>query len=211
LQCPLRYIGLGKISVEFDSNIPDTSLVARAQQGDLDAFNQLTLRYERQVYNVSFRMFGDHQLAEDVTQETLLKAYRGLAKFRGENLKAWLLRIASNTCNDLFRSWRGRQDISLDLLTEDVGATWVSSEPSPENEALRGELGLEIQRGLLTLPQNQRIVLILVDMEGMSYEEAAEATGISPGTLRSRLSRARGKLRDYLLKKRELLPSSFRQ
>jgi RNA polymerase sigma-70 factor (ECF subfamily) len=72
-------------------------------------------------------------------------------------------------------------------------------------------LGREIQRGLLTLPQEQRIVLVLVDVEGMSYEEAAEAVGISPGTLRSRLSRARAKLRDYLLQKGELLPPSFRQ
>ena len=207
----MGYIGLGKISLEFTSNIPDASLVARAQQGDLDAFNQLAQRYERQVYNVSFRMLGDPQLAEDATQETLLKAYRGIAKFRGENLRAWLLRIASNTCNDFFRSRRGRQDLSLELLTEESGVTWTSSDPSPEEEALRGELGLEIQRGLLTLPRDQRMVLILVDVEGMSYEEAAEAMVISPGTLRSRLSRARAKLRDYLLKKRELLPSSFRQ
>ena len=211
LKCPLRYIGLGKISLELNSNIPDAPLVARAQQGDLDAFNQLAERYERQVYNVASRMLGDPQLAEDATQETLLKAYRGMAKFRGENLRAWLLRIASNTCNDIFRSRRGRQDISLELLTEEGGVTWASSDPSPEEEALRGELGLEIQRGLLTLPVDQRMVLILVDVEGMSYEEAAQATGISPGTLRSRLSRARAKPRDYLLKKGELLPPSFRQ
>ena len=211
LKCLLRYIGLGKTSLEFTSNIPDASLVARAQQGDLDAFNQLAQRYERQVYNVSFRMLGDHQLAEDVTQETLLKAYRGMAKFRGDNLRAWLLRIASNTCNDFFRSRRGRHDLSLELLTEEDGVTWASSDPSPEEEALRVELGLEIQRGLLRLPLEQCMVLILVDVEGMSYEEAAVATGISPGTLRSRLSRARAKLRDYLLQKRELLPSSFRQ
>ena len=211
LKCPLRYIGLGKSTLDFTSDTPDASLVAWAQQGDLDAFNQLAQRYERQVYNVSFRMLGDPQLAEDATQETLLKAYRGMSKFRGENLRAWLLRIASNTCKDFYRSRRDRHDISLEVLTEEGGVTWASSDPSPEEEALRGELGLEIQRGLLTLPADQRMVLILVDVEGMSYEEAAEATGISPGTLRSRLSRARAKLRDYLLKTRELLPSSFRQ
>jgi RNA polymerase sigma-70 factor (ECF subfamily) len=211
LRCPLRYIDLGKNSLEFTSNIPDASLVAQAQHGDLDAFNQLAQRYERHVYNVSFRMLGNSQLAEDVTQETFLKAYRGLAKLRGDNLRAWLLRIASNTCNDLLRSRRGRQDVSLELLTEEREVTWASSDPSPEEEALRGELGREIQRGLLTLPQEQRMVLVLVDVEGMSYEEAAEAIGISPGTVRSRLSRARAKLRDYLLQKGELLPPSFRQ
>ena len=197
--------------MEFTSDIPDASLVTLAQHGDLDAFNQLAQRYERQVYNVSFRMLGNTQLAEDVTQESLLKAYRGIEGFRGENLRAWLLRIASNVCKDFLRSRRGRQDLSLELLTEESGDTWASSEPSPEQEALRGELGQEIQRGLLTLPRDQRMVLVLVDVEGMSYEEAAESVGISPGTLRSRLSGARAKLRDYLLQKRELLPPSFRQ
>lgn len=185
--------------------------MAQAQHGDLDAFNQLAQRYERQVYSVSFRMLGNSQLAEDMTQETLLKAYRGIARFRGDNLRAWLLRIASNACNDLLRSRRGKQDLSLELLTEESGDIWASSDPSPEQEALRRELGREIQRGLLTLPREQRMVLILVDVDGMSYEEAAQCAGISPGTLRSRLSRARAKLRDYLLQKRELLPPSFRQ
>lgn len=186
-------------------------MVAQAQHGDLDAFNQLVQRYERQIYNVSFRMLGNSQLAEDITQETLLKAYRGMAGFRGENLRAWLFRIASNACNDLLRSRRNRQDLSLELLTEESGDIWTSSDPSPEREALRGELGREIQRGLLTLPREQRVALILVDVEGMGYEEAAQSIGIPPGTLRSRLSRARAKLRNYLLQKRELLPPSFRQ
>jgi RNA polymerase sigma-70 factor (ECF subfamily) len=207
----LRYIYLGKNRLEFTSDIPDASLVALAQHGDLDAFNQLAQRYERHIYNVSFRMLGNAQFAEDVTQESLLKAYRGIAGFRGENLKAWLLRIASNACNDFLRSRRGRQDLSLEVLTEESGDSWASSEPSPEQEALRGELGQEIQRGLLTLPRDQRMVLVLVDVEGMSYEEAAESVAISPGTLRSRLSRARAKLRDYLLENGELLPPSFRQ
>ena len=197
--------------MESTSDTPDASLVAWAQHGNLDAFNQLAQRYERHVYNVAFRMLGNSQLAEDITQETLLKAYRGIARFRGDNLRAWLLRIASNACNDLLRSRRGRQDLSLELLTEESGDIWASSDPSPEQEALRRELGREIQRGLLTLPREQRMVLILVDVEGMSYEEAAECAGISPGTLRSRLSRARAKLRSYLLQKRELLPPSFRQ
>lgn len=197
--------------MESTSDTPDASLVAWAQHGDRDAFNQLAERYERQVYNVAFRMLGNSQLAEDITQETLLKAYRGIAGFRGDNLRAWLLRIASNACNDLLRSRRGRQDVSLELLIEESGDIWASSDPSPEQEALRRELGREIQRGLLTLPREQRMVLILVDVEGMSYEEAAECSGISPGTLRSRLSRARAKLRDYLLQKGELLPPSFRQ
>lgn len=197
--------------MESISNTPDASLVASVQHGDMDAFNQLVQRYERQVYNVSFRMLGNAQLAEDITQETFLKAYRGMAGFRGENLRAWLLRIASNACNDLLRSRRNRQDLSLELLTEEKGDIWASSNPSPEQEALRGELGQEIQRGLLILPREQRVVLILVDVEGMGYEEAAQSIGISPGTLRSRLSRARTKLRNYLLQKRELLPPSFRQ
>lgn len=195
----------------FTSDIPDDSLVALAQHGDLDAFNQLAQRYERQLHNVSFRMLGNAQLAEDVTQESLIKAHRGIAGFRGGNLRAWLIRIASNVCKDFLRSQRSRQDVSLDVIMEENRDTLASSDPSPEQEALRGELGQEIQRGLLTLHRDQRMVLVLVDVEGMSYEEAAESVGISPGTLRSRLSRARAKLRDYLLQNGELLPPSFRQ
>ncbi|MBF8268170.1 MAG: sigma-70 family polymerase sigma factor [Dehalococcoidia bacterium] len=204
------YISPVDESLEFTSDPPDASLVARAQEGDMHAFNQLVQRYQRQVYYVAFRMLGDSHLAEDVAQETFLRAYRGLSRFRGGSLKAWLLRIASNACHDVFRSRRGRQDLSLDSLMEEREAPWASPDPSPEEEAVSGELGREIQRGLLALPRDQRMVLILVDVEGMSYEEAAEAVGIPPGTLRSRLSRARAKLRDHLLQKRELLPPSFR-
>ena len=206
----LGYIGSGVESLKLDSDSSDGSLVAGAQQGDLYAFNLLLERYQGQVYSVAFRMLGDSHLAEDVAQETFLRAYRGLARFRGGSLKAWLLRIASNACHDLFRSRRGQRDLSLDSLMEETGATWPSPDPSPEEEAMRGELGQEIQRGLLRLPHDQRVVLVMVDVEGMSYEEAAEALGISSGTLRSRLSRARAKLRDHLLQKRELLPPSFR-
>ena len=195
----------------FTSDTSDDILVARAQSGDLEAFNQLAHRYERHIYNVSFRMMGNVQMAEDATQETLIKAYRGIGGFRGDNLRAWLLRIAYNTCNDIFRSRRGRQDVSLEAITEESNVSWESSDPSPEDEALRGELGREIQRGMLALPHDQRMVLVLVDVEGMSYEEAAQAMGIASGTLRSRLSRARGKLKDYLLQNMELLPPSFRQ
>ena len=124
--CSLRYIYLGKNSLEFTSDIPDDSLVALAQHGDLDAFNQLAQRYERHIYNVSFRMLGNAQFAEDVTQESLLKAYQGITGFRGENLRAWLLRIASNACKDFLRSRRGRQDLSLEVRP----GHWPRSLPS---------------------------------------------------------------------------------
>ena len=195
----------------INTELPDSSLVPRAQQGHMDYFNTLVLRYEKQVYSVALRMVGSRQQAEDVAQETFIRAFKGLKGFRGGSLKAWLLRITTNTCNDYFRSHQSQRDLSLETLTEDTGMSLPSSDPSPEEEALRGELGQEIQRGLLTLPGDQRMVLIMVDVEGMSYQEAAEAAGISPGTLRSRLSRARAKLRDYLLQRRELLPHSFRQ
>ncbi len=195
----------------FDSDVSDASLIGMARNGDLDAFNRLAQRYERQIYNVSLRALGDVHMAEDVTQETLIRAYRGLAGFRGGSLRAWLLRIASNTCIDIFRSGRSRRETSLESLTEESGVAWASPGPSPEDEAMTNELGREIQRGLLQLPHDQRIALVLVDVEGMSYQEASLAMSISSGTLRSRLSRARTKLRDYLLQKEELLPSSFRQ
>ena len=211
LSTSMGYIGSRRTRLDLNTELPDSSLVPRAQQGHLDSFNTLVLRYEKQVFSVALRMVGSRQQAEDVAQETFTRAYKGLKGFRGGSLKAWLLRITTNTCNDYFRSHQSQRDLSLEMLTEDIGMSLPSSDPSPEEEALRGELGQEIQRGLLTLPGDQRMVLIMVDVEGMSYQEAAEAVGISPGTLRSRLSRARAKLRDYLLQRRELLPPSFRQ
>jgi len=134
------------------------------------------------------------------SQENDLSAYRAIGRFRGGSLRAWLLKIASNRSYDFIRSHRSRPERSLDQSMENPSFAVESPDPSPEQLALSGELGDQIQRAIMTLSGDQRTTLVLVDVQGLSYEEAAEATGASLGTVKSRLSRARAAVRDVLLR-----------
>lgn len=188
----------------------ESRLIQRSQQGELDAFNYLVERYQGHVYNLAFRMLSDEGLAEDATQETFISAYRAIGGFRGGSFRSWVLRIAANACRDLLRSAKARRSISLDALDLTPESTLVSKEESPEAHALRLELGRAIQQGLDTLSHDHRLVLVLIDIQGFSYEEVARITQTSLGTVKSRLSRARGQMRDLLRQRPELLPSQFR-
>ena len=163
------------------------------------------------MFNLSARIVGNRASAEDIAQETFISAYRSSGGFRGGSLRAWLSRIAANASRDLIRKRRRRPEESLDEAQEEVGFQVASAAAGPEQQAILGELGSEIQRGILALPDDQRAVLVLIDVQGFSYEETAEAVGTSVGTVKSRLSRARARVRDYLMERRELLPDTFRQ
>jgi RNA polymerase sigma-70 factor (ECF subfamily) len=189
----------------------DAELVSRSKQGDLQAFNLIVERYQAQVYNLAARILGDLTSAEDVAQDTFISAHRAMGQFRGGSLRAWLLRIAANRSRDFIRASRRRPEQSLDQALLNPRFSVRSREPSPEQAAISGELGAEIQRAILSLPMDQRTTMVLVDVQGLSYEEASEATGAAIGTVKSRLSRARSGLRDFLLRNRELLPEQFRQ
>ena len=188
----------------------DQALVKRSQEGELDAFNRLVERYQGRVFGLAYSMLGNRAAAEDATQESFTSAYRNIRGFRGGSLRAWLLRIASNACIDVIRSSKRRQETSLEAATQDTGFDVPSTEESPEDYAMRNELRQEIQLGLESLPEDQRLAVTLVDIQGLDYEEAAGAMGTSLGTLKSRLSRGRFRLRDYLLQRQELLPHEFR-
>jgi len=187
-------------------------LIAQAQRGDLHAFNELVLAYQSTLYNVAYRILGDADAAADATQDAFVSAYRAIARFRGGSFKAWLLRIVTNACYDQLRVKQRRPTDSLDdmLVEPEHDATLRDDSEGPEEFVLRQELGAAIQQGLSTLPPDQRITLVLSDIEGLSYDEIAEATHVSLGTVKSRLSRARAKLRDYLLHNGELLPAAYR-
>ena len=193
------------------TQVDDSQLVTRSQRGELEAFNLIVQRYQVQVFNVAARLVGNMATAEDVTQETFIAAYRAIGRFRGGSLRAWLLRIAHNTSLDALRASRRRPAQSLDEAMANPGFQPQSRSISPEEAVISGGLGAEIQRAILSLPPDQRATLILVDVQGLSYEEAAQATDASPGTVKSRLSRARARVRDYLRERRELLPEGFRQ
>jgi RNA polymerase sigma-70 factor (ECF subfamily) len=147
------------------------------------------------------------------TQDAFLRAYRAIGQYRGGSFKAWLLRIVTNTCYDQLRAKKRRPTASLEalLVTDPApGPSFVDQAESPEAFAERQELGQVIQAGIDALPTDQRVALSLCDVAGMSYQEIAQATQVSLGTVKSRINRARGKLRDYLLAQQELLPARYR-
>jgi len=189
----------------------EKDLISRTQAGEIEAFNSLVEQYEGLVYNLTFRMMGNEPAAQDATQDTFLSVYKAMGSFRGGNFKSWLLRIAANCCHDRMRSARRLRATSLDALLESPGAPPLADNTeSPEDYTLRHELGRLIGEGLTTIPEEQRLVIILYDIQGLSYEEIAQVTDSSLGTVRSRLSRGRAHLRNFLLQHEELLPLEFR-
>ncbi len=188
--------------------------IREAQKGDAAAFNQLVRSYEALVYRTAYRVLGDSAAAEDAAQDAFISAFKHIRAYRGGSFIAWLLRIVTNLCYDQLRAKQRRPTTSLDalLLNPDDPAPGAD-QPAPESPhdyAERRELNAVIQNGLVGLPADQRLTLVLVDIEGLSYEEAAQATGANIGTVKSRLSRAREHLRDFLVAQEELLPSRYR-
>jgi RNA polymerase sigma-70 factor (ECF subfamily) len=191
----------------------DAILISRAQNGDLDAFNDLVRRYQNRIYTVSYRLMGDASSAEDATQEAFIKAFRNIDSFRGGSFEGWLRRIASNTCYDELRK-RQRRPITYleDMGHEDSDdeAPIPSDQPTPEDVAQADALQSAIQRCIQALQDNQKMVMVMSDLEGMPYQEIADALGIAKGTVKSRLSRARLAVKRCLQNVSELLPPEFR-
>ena len=198
--------------------ITHTPLPVKNRSGDANCYNCIIESIQTQAYNLARRMLNDWALAEDAVQESLISGYRAFHQFRGENLKAWLMRIVANTCRDMLRARQARPTVPLDPLSTDaedpdrvLSATDLpSGEESPEDFAERRELNRAIQSGLGSLQEEQRLAVVLVDVQGFSYEEASVAMNCSLGTVKSRVSRGRRDLRDFLQSSGELLPSRFR-
>lgn len=193
----------------------ETALIESARQGDLDAFNRLVLAYQDLVYGQAYRMMGEGEPAEDATQEAFISAYKNLHNYRGGSFKAWLLRIVTNACYDELRRRKRRPTTPLEPVDEDdeeiESPQWLA-DPSetPEEAAERSQLGIALQDCLNGLPDEFRAVVVLVDIQGLDYIEAAESVGKPLGTVKSRLARARLRMRDCLQGFWELLPASFR-
>ena len=190
----------------------DNRLVIQSQEGDLAAFNVLVERYQGQVYNLCRRMLGLREAAEDATQEAFLSAYRNIRRLRGPSFRGWLLRIAANAATDELRRRRRRPQVSLESPTgeSETALDPPDSSAGPEESALRREQARYMQSALLTLPPDQRLAVILSDVQGLSYEEVGEAMDSSLGTVKSRISRGRARLRRYLLERGELSPPGQR-
>jgi RNA polymerase sigma-70 factor, ECF subfamily len=198
----------------------EEELIKRSQRGDVAAFNQLVLRYQQTVYGAVYRMVGNADVAADVTQDAFLAAFRGIGTYHGSSsFRAWLLRIGSNMACDHWRRVQRHPADSLEYLTEDdespssevlsaLASTQLSD--NPEEVILTQELQALIQQGLEKLPLDQRVAVVLCDVQGLSYEEVAASVQVSIGTVRSRISRGRARLRSYLDQHRELLPRNYR-
>jgi RNA polymerase sigma-70 factor (ECF subfamily) len=197
--------------------------IERAKRGDVAAFNTLVTRYQSMAYGLALRMLGDPEAAADVTQDAFFAAFRNVESCRGASFRSWLLRIVSNGCNDYWRARRRRPSTSLEALREGAGdepgegasdaalgeagadATW-----DPDQIALRRETISAIEAALLRLPPEQRLAVVLSDVQGLDYDEVARVMGVPLGTVKSRIARARDRLRRLLTPRGELSASAER-
>jgi RNA polymerase sigma-70 factor (ECF subfamily) len=178
----------------------ERQLITRAQNGELAAFNQLVERYERLVYAVAVRLLRDHQHAEDVTQDTFIRAYSSLNQFNGASFRAWLTRIATNRCYDVLRGMQRRPAQSLDAQVVEDEPRWSLEPPpdDPEQRMLQRALGARLEVALDQLTEDQRLAVVLYDVHGYDYDEIAQIVDASLGTIKSRISRGRARLRELL-------------
>lgn len=195
----------------MDRREDEAGLISAAQQGDAAAFQRLVEDYQGVLFNTAVRILGDQDAAADATQEAFISAYGALAGFRGGSFRAWLLRIVTNACYDHLRRNRRRPTSSLEalLVGEGVHQAFMDCTVDPERHVLRDDLGRALQRGLDRLTPEQRTAIVLSDIQGLSYPEVATIEGVPVGTVKSRISRGRARLRDYLLSQADVVPRHY--
>ena len=182
----------------------ESELVRAAQAGDQSAFGQLVTANQAMVYSLAYRMTGNPEDAADLTQEAFLNAWRSLGTFEGQSaFSTWIYRLTSNACIDFLRREKRRNSFSMTLEDEedeDRQADLPDDRWSPQRELERQEAQEAVRQGLAALSPEHREVLILRELEGLSYAEIAQALDLEEGTVKSRIARARLSLRDFLIK-----------
>ena len=182
----------------------ENRLIQRAARGDAEAFNVLLGAHERRMYAVALRMCGNAEDAQDCLQEAMLRVFRSIGGFKAQSsFSTWVYRITMNTCLDELRRRKSRPSASLDGLL-DAGWSPVDEGESPEGHALRNESRRNLEACIQELPEDMRAALVLRDVHGYAYDEIADALGVNVGTVKSRISRAREKLREKISSRPEL-------
>jgi RNA polymerase sigma-70 factor (ECF subfamily) len=181
----------------------DELLVERAKRGDVQAFEQLISQYEKKVFNTAYRLTGNYEDAADVAQEAFLRAYSSIPEFRGDSSFAtWLFRIVHNACLDELRKRKRQRATSLDETVAgedgemDRQLAVADASDGPEQALERVEVQRTVQESISALDEEYRLVVVMRDIQGYSYNEIADALGINLGTVKSRLNRARNALKE---------------
>jgi RNA polymerase sigma-70 factor (ECF subfamily) len=189
-------------------------LLERSKAGDIAAFEMLVEAYQKKIFNLAFRMIGNYDDAGDLAQEALIRVYKSIAGFKAQSsFSTWIYRITTNVCLDEIRKRKNKKVLSLDeeIHVEDgeMQRQIESDDPLPEEVFEREELRQIVGDAIASLPEEQRTVLTLRDLQGLSYEEIADILDCPGGTVKSRINRARQALKNALLTKRELLDEEY--
>lgn len=182
----------------------ESRLIQRASEGDAASFNSLMGMHERRMYAVALRMCGNPEDAQDCLQEAMLRVYRSIGGFKAQSsFSTWVYRITMNTCLDELRKRKNRPNTSLDGLV-DAGWSPVDGQESPEGHALRREVRGSLMAFIRELPEDMRAAVVLRDIQGYSYDEISELLDTNVGTIKSRISRGRERLREKIAARSEL-------
>jgi RNA polymerase sigma-70 factor (ECF subfamily) len=182
----------------------DRALVREALAGDLEAFNSLVAHYQDYLFAIVVRVVGDREAAADAVQEAFFSAYRNLARFRGDAFRSWLSRIAINAATDILRARKRRPADPYPEWEDDAWQPPAEESDQPDQQVTRRARGRALAIALRQITHDQRTAIVLYDVEGYDYQEIADLTGVSLGTVKSRIHRGRLALRDLLAEQMEL-------
>lgn len=193
------------------SNAFEDKLIKKAMNGDDGAFESLIIPYEKKVYNIALQMFKNEHDAYDAAQEVLIKVYKNLGKFKFESaFSTWLHRLAMNTCIDEYRKRKRHMTHTMPMNAETDDddrpkRQYRDPNKSPEEQVLQSEVVTEVREALDQLKEEQKMIIIYRDIQGMTYDEIAQMCDCNLGTVKSRIARSRKALKEVIIKKREQL------
>ena len=189
-------------------------LLEKAKSGDIAAFEQLVESYQKKIFNIALRMLGNYDDAGDLTQEVLIRIYRSIRSFKEQSsFSTWIYRITTNVCLDEIRKRKNRKVVSLDeeikLDDGDMKRQIESGGPTPEESAETEDLKKIVNDAIEKLNEEHRVVIVLRDIQGLTYEEISDVLKLPEGTVKTRINRARQALKNILSVKRELLLDGY--